>query len=178
MDPVSFSASILTLLITAGNSCQRIHDLMVGISDAPYEIHSQTAKVRCLHQTISNLIRVYDLPDLPPDLKMDSVLRVHIEDFLFEIERINSKVQSKGQMLQKSRGQNIWARVKWLLSDRQMRKFYESLDRWNAIFSQAVSATHLYVDGCSHPSILFDLHDPGLFDTHVTSIFLQYIGHI
>lgn len=146
MDPISFSASILTLLGAAGGSCNFIYRFILDISDAPADIHSHSVKLRCLHHTISNLIRVYEHTDLPLDLHMDPMLRVHIVDFVDEIGKIKAKIESKGRMLEKGRTHHIWARLKWLSSDRQLHKFYDSLDHWNTIFSQAVSVTKLCVN--------------------------------
>lgn len=145
MDPASFSASILALLGAAGGSCKFIYNFILDISDAPADIHSQTVKLRCLHQTISNLIWVYDNPDLPPDLQMDPTLRLHIINFVHEIETIKAKIQSKACALEKGRAHRLWARLKWLSSDRQLHKFYDSSDHWNTIFSQAVSRTKLEI---------------------------------
>ena len=153
MDPASFSASILALLGAAGGSCKFIYNFILDISDAPANIHSQTVKLRCLHQTISSLIQVYDNPDLPPDLQMDPTLRLHIINFVHEIETIKAKIQSKARTLEKGRAHRLWARLKWLSSDRQLRKFYNSSDHWNTIFSQAVSRTKLCVRLRSYPSI-------------------------
>lgn len=143
MDPISFTASVLTLLGAAGGSCKFLYNFILDISDAPDEILSQNVKLRGLHQTILNLIRVYDSGDLPPELALDPALRMNILHFIKEIDIIKSKIQSKGNALGKGRVHLLWERVKWLLSDRQLHKFYSSLDNWNMIFTNAVNATEM-----------------------------------
>jgi hypothetical protein len=143
MDPISFSASLLTLLGAAGGSCKFVYNFILDISDAPSDIHSHTVKLRCLQRTISTLIRVYSHAGLPPDLQIDPTLQMYIVDFVQEIEAIKEKIEERQRSLDRGPARHLWERLKWVSSDRQLHKFYQNLDHWNTIFKQAVDATNL-----------------------------------
>ena len=101
MDPVSAAASLLALLAAAGSTCKFIYNFILNISDAPYKITSQKVKLKCLHQTLSTLIRVYG--ELPPELQVDTDLLWHIRKFTEDVEKIKVKIQSRGSMRDRSR---------------------------------------------------------------------------
>lgn len=143
MDPVSFSASVLTLLAAAGQTCSFVHNFIIDISGAPSEIIDQTVKLQCLQRTISQLIQAYGA--LPSDLQLDPDLIYHLLKFNQEIKQVRTRIQNSSVGLERNRTRHLWERCRWLLSDRQLYKFYKSLDQWNMIFSQAASTIHLWV---------------------------------
>jgi len=145
MDPTSFAASVLALLTAAGASCEFLYNFILDISEAPEEIHVQAIKLQCLHQSISSLIELYEGEDALPELHLDGLLKDHIYKFLDYTHTIKRRVSESSIQLGKGRVHQLRERLSWLLSDRRMRKFYNSLDDWLRIFSTAVQRTQLCV---------------------------------
>ena len=146
MEPVSFTASLLTLLGAAVATCELTYNFILDISHVPDEIRSQAIKLQCLHQSISALLDLYSRDDLPPELEINPFLERNLHIFLDETHEVEVKIQISSKKLDESRTRRLWERVTWLSSDRRLRKFYASLDDWMKIFSTAVSATNLFVN--------------------------------
>lgn len=142
-DPISFTASVLTLLAAAGGSCKFLYNFVLDIQDTPVEIQTQTIKLRCLHQTISNVIRVYD--GLPQEIQLESHVRSDIVGFIEEIENIKTSVHEKDRKLNLGRMHHWKEKLKWLSYDRQITKFYSSLDQWEKVFLSVASTINTYV---------------------------------
>lgn len=85
-DPILVTAGALTLLAAAGSSAKFLYNLVFEIHDAPSEIRSQNTKLRLLHQTVSDVKRVYD--NLPQAVELESRLRTDIIEFIEEIDSI------------------------------------------------------------------------------------------
>ena len=145
MDPVSFVASLLTLLGAAGQTCEFLYNFIHDISELPHEIRSQAVKLQCLHQQFSALVGLYSRDDLPPELRLDPHLEQNLRNFLESVLNIQNRIQNISTRLHESRAHRLRERVAWLSSDRRLRKFYSSLDEWMKIFSTAVSTTQLFV---------------------------------
>ena len=145
MDPVSFAASLLTLLGAAGATCEFVYNFILDISNVPDEIRLQAIKLRCLHQSISTLVSFYRRDDLPPELQLDPFLERNVRNFLDNVRGVEAKFQNSSARLDRSRTCHLLEKLTWLSSDRQLRKFYSSLDDWMIIFSTAVSTTELFV---------------------------------
>jgi hypothetical protein len=145
MEPVSFTASVLTLLAAAGGSCKFLYNFVLDVSDAPSEIYSQNSKLSSLHRTFLGLIQIYESPELPPELQLDSDLHKNLLRFIDAIDAFKTKIQRRGRRLDRNRRHHAWERLIWLSSDRELHKFYSSLDNWDIIFRNAVSGTTMFV---------------------------------
>lgn len=150
MDPISFTASVLTLLAAAGGSCKFLYNFVLDISDAPSEIYSQNIKLRSLHRTFLSLIQFYESPDLPPELQLDSDLRANLLRFIDAIGVFKTRIQKRGRRLDRNRRHHAWERLIWLSSDRELHKFYSSLDSWDTIFRNTASGTTMYAVLCGY----------------------------
>jgi len=74
---------------------------------------------------------------------VDGDIRRNIEEFTREILHIKAKIAGKDTFWKGGRGLQILERLRWLYSDRQLRKFFASLEHWNIVLSQAVLASQL-----------------------------------
>lgn len=142
MDPLSASASVLTLLAAAGSSCGFLHSLVVNISDAPQDIKRQNETLRCLHHTLMHLSQIY--ASLPEEHRLETPLHEWISNFATEVSSIRSKVDDRAKSLQKGqRIRRFQESLRWIPFDRHLRKFFESLDHWNVVFQQACAALQM-----------------------------------
>ncbi|KAH6642480.1 hypothetical protein C7974DRAFT_409034 [Boeremia exigua] len=145
MEPVSSVASILTLLAAAGSTCDFVYNFMLNIREVPEEIHSQAIKLRCLHQSIAALLAIYSHRAISPDLQLGHIFENSFREFLLEVKDLENRIQKSSTLVKSSRTQRVWERLTWLSSDRQLRKFYNSLDDWVRIFSMEVQTTQMSV---------------------------------
>jgi hypothetical protein len=142
MDPISLTASLLTLIAAAGQSCKVITEFVLDIHDAPKEIHAQLVKLQCLQRSFCQLLGVFR--SLPPDFQLGTDLKRELTSFVQDIDNFKEKVKVKGIRLGQGRVQHAWERVKWLANDRDLKKFNQSLDEWDRIFAASASAAQLY----------------------------------
>ncbi|RYN49030.1 hypothetical protein AA0114_g6842 [Alternaria tenuissima] len=141
MDPISFTASLLTLITVAGQSCKVISEFVLDIHDAPKDIYAQSIKLQSLQQSFDYLLSVFSA--LPPDLQLDTVFQQNLVSFTQEIDGFTAKVKEMGIRMGQGRVQHAWERVKWLASDRDLKRFNQSLDHWDRVFAAAAAAAQL-----------------------------------
>jgi hypothetical protein len=144
MDPASFAASVVTLLAAASATSEFVYNFILDIDDVPDEIRSQAVKLQCLNSILSMLMYLYKQNEKDPDFQLDPFLRDHLESFKDEVGILEERLKASSARLEGSRKQRLWARLKWLSSDRELRKFYNKLDEWTKIFMTAVNITQLF----------------------------------
>lgn len=147
MDPISIPASLVTLLAASGSTCRVLHSLILNLKDAPGDIRLQNKKLQCLTGTITCLLQVYNV------LSKDAQLKAHltelephvrgVSDFIQEISSIEAKIQRKKASLSRGRVSHAKESCKWLLFDRQLKKFFDNLEHYNIILSHALWAAQL-----------------------------------
>lgn len=143
METIGLAASILALLIAAEKSCVFIHDVYVDLRDAPKDIRTQATKLDCLALMMRQLGETYK--KLPKEFEIDIWLLHEIEEFDREIGATKAKVKSRLDRIEQGKKQKLKESYKWLLFDKEMKKFFESVDRWSMIISQAATVVQLYV---------------------------------
>ncbi|KAH8725180.1 ankyrin repeat-containing domain protein [Phaeosphaeriaceae sp. PMI808] len=135
MDPVSTTASIITLLGATGGTIKVLYNTLHAIVGAPREIRMQSKTLESFCLTITSLTQVCEtLPDNFP-------LHVNlcgIEEFINEAKKMENRLKTKAARVQCSNIGKLHESCKWLLFDRQLEKFFNSLEHWNIILSQAL----------------------------------------
>jgi hypothetical protein len=144
MEPASFAASILTLIAAAGATTEFVYNFILDIENIPEEIHSQAIKLQCLHQTFSTLMDTYTNDALHAEVQLDPYLQSHLKLFVVAIHDLEKKLRRSSTSLSGGRKQHLWARMKWLSTDRELRKFYDKLDDWMRIFLTAIHTTEMF----------------------------------
>jgi len=141
MDPLSASASVLTLLAIALNSCKFLYNFLLDVRDAPAEICAQRVRLQCISRTFLDLSGIYStLLNHGAD---DALLKQHLSEFLVEIQNIENKLGVRDNGNELGRGQRFRERCRWILRDRRLRTFLSSLEQWDRIIRQAASAVQL-----------------------------------
>lgn len=141
MDPLSASASILTILGAAGGSVKFLHQFILDFKDTPTELRSYSSHLECLHCTITCLMQVYD--NLPPTFRLDARIAGWAAEFMEETTAVRSILEKKVVSMSEGRGQRVRESLRWMLFDRKVRKFFASLEHWNMIFSHAAAASQM-----------------------------------
>ncbi|KAF2821773.1 hypothetical protein CC86DRAFT_373556 [Ophiobolus disseminans] len=77
------------------------------------------------------------------EFQLDPFFAGHLQSFKEEIHDLRERLKASSTKLNGSRKQHLWVRLKWLSSDRELRKFYSKLDDWMKIFLTAVHTTEL-----------------------------------
>jgi hypothetical protein len=155
MEPASFAASILTLLAAAGAASEFVYNFILDIDDIPEEIHSQAIKIQCLHGTFTSLINMYTHDTQLSEVQLDPFFQAHLESFMSEIHALETKLRRSSTKMSSSRKQQVWAKLKWLSSDRKLRKFYSKLDDWMRVFLTALHTTEMF--NITAPTLEVDL---------------------
>lgn len=141
MEPVGATASMLTLLAAAGQSCKFLYTLSVDLSEAPKDIQNQAVKLQSFDLTVQQLLKAYE--KLPPEFEVDARLRAEIARFESEVTSMRIKIERKLDASRQSRKHQFRESCKWLLFDRQMTKFLQSADHWSLIMSHAAMTAQM-----------------------------------
>jgi len=140
MDPISVSASIITLLAAASSCCNFVHKVIINVADAPHDIRIHIKKLECLQGTLTCLVEIH--PRLPPGFELAENLRDGIKEFAQDMCSLHMRVQAKIHSMEHGKGRRIRESCTWLF-DRHMRRSLDSLDHWHIILSQAASAAQM-----------------------------------
>ena len=141
MEPIGGTASVLTLLAAAGGTCKFLYSTFSDLADAPRNIQACNAKLRRLDMSVQRLLQAYQ--KLPPDFALDEQLWDEFTRFKKEIDSFKTTIEAKGAKVKKSRRQAVRESCKWLLFDRHLTRFSESLDHWNQFLCQTAQATQV-----------------------------------
>lgn len=140
MDPHLTAASVLTVLGAAGGTCKVLYNLILDLKDAPSDIRRQNKKLQHLHENISCLLQVCN--ELPTDLQLVTHLN-GVHEFFQDMRSISLDLEHKKIGLNHGRAGRVKEICKWLLFDRQLKKFFQNLEHYNIIFSHALWAAQL-----------------------------------
>jgi len=158
MDPVGGAASILTLLNATGATCKLLHTIVFNLKEASHDIRTQNEKLQCLHQTITQLAEIFT--KLPAENQTGAPWHEWAAKFAIEVASIKVKIEKKTNSLANARfGTRFQEGCQWILFDRQLKRFYSSLEHWNIIFFQAVTVSQLSVY-CHSTTIVHSLSCP------------------
>jgi hypothetical protein len=141
MDPISTSASILTLLGAAAGTCKVLYALILDLKDAPKDIRWQNGKLQRLQENITCLLKICD--KLPGKLHL-AISFDGVQEFIQEINNINVDIEKRRNSLDDGKAARIKGVCKWLLFDRHLRRFFDNLEHYNMIFGHAIAAAQLY----------------------------------
>jgi hypothetical protein len=141
MEVVGGTASILTLLGAAGGACKFIYKVSLYLNDSPRDIKVQNARLRRLDMTIHHLIEIYR--KLPQAFQVDAELLKDLGSFKDDITSLKTKIESSLSKSNRGRRRAVKESCRWLLFDRQMEQFAESLDHWDKVLSQMGQAAQM-----------------------------------
>ncbi|KAF7674549.1 hypothetical protein GT037_007309 [Alternaria burnsii] len=150
MDPISTAASVLTLLGAAAGTIKFIHDKINSIVDAPDDIKRQSERLGHLSITLASVVHACE--QLPDDCQLTVELR-GIGELIEVAKSLKAKLITRESRMKKNNFDKIYESCKWLLADRQIKRFFDSLDQWNTILLQTlgviqVLVNHLPFDPC------------------------------
>ncbi|KAA8620506.1 hypothetical protein PtrSN002B_010282 [Pyrenophora tritici-repentis] len=150
MDPISTAASVVTLLGAAAGTIKVIHDTINSIIDAPKDIQRQSERLRCLSITLAGVVQT--CKQLPDDCQLNLEL-CGIDGFIQDAILLEVQLKARGTRMIGSSLGKVHESCKWLLFDRQLKRFFESLDQWNTILLQTLGVIQMLV-------ILFSVRSP------------------
>ena len=140
MDPLSASASVLTILGAAGGTCKILYDLIVDFKDAPEDMKWQNRKLQRLQENLICLLKTCD--KLPNELQLATHFDGMLE-FVQQINVINVDIERRTTSLSRGKTARVKEIGKWLLQDRHLKRFFDNLEHYNTILSHAISAAQL-----------------------------------
>ncbi|CAG5165756.1 uncharacterized protein ALTATR162_LOCUS6835 [Alternaria atra] len=156
MDPVSTIASVITLVGATGGTIKVIHDTITSIKDAPKDIRRQCKRLECLCVTLNSIVRTCQ--HLPDDCQVDIDL-CGIEEFIEEAQVLEANLSDRRTRVAGRNIAKLHESCKWLLFDRQLKRFFESLDQWDSVLPQALLVVQIALSNriLTHTSSLISL---------------------
>lgn len=142
MDPISSAASVITLLGAAAGTIKVIHDAVNSIIDAPRDIRTQSERLGFLSITLASIVQT--CKQLPGDCQLDLEL-CGIGELVKDAILLEGKLSARGTRMVRSSLGRVHESCKWLLFDRQLKRFFEYLDQWNTILSQVFLVAQMFV---------------------------------
>jgi hypothetical protein len=142
MDPLSVTASAITLLGAAGGTIKVVYNAISTFKDAPREIKAHSKSLESFCFTIDNLkLACEQIPNEFP-LNLD---RCGLEELTQEARVLEKKLKTKSARVTANNVGRWHEGCKWLLFDLQTKKFFKSLDTWNIVLFQALWTAQMLV---------------------------------
>ena len=143
MDPISTAASVLTLLGAAAGTIKFIHDTINSIINAPDDIKRQSERLGYLSITLVSVVHACE--QLPDDCQLNVELR-GIGELIKNAKSLKAKLITRENRIEKNNFGKVYESCRWLLADRQFKRFFESLDQWNTILLQTLGVIQVLVN--------------------------------
>lgn len=139
MDPVSVTASIISITDFACKSCQALLSFFRGISKAKKDILKFCRTLQSLDSTLQCIRSLCVNPDIQPHLTEN--LKLGLDECLSVLEAANKKCQKAQNLLREGRMQSSWARIRWYASaEHWLDDFFVHIQTYHMVFSLELSA--------------------------------------
>ena len=134
MDPLSATASAITVVGLLSQSCLFVFDFLRNISDATFVIKNHYLALQALH---ADLRKIQDLHTKSPSLiELTPQFSILLPEILADFTTIEAKLRKIRAKLGQGKGTKAWAKVTWSLSSEQwLHKFLGRVQTYHAIFS-------------------------------------------
>ena len=143
MDPISATASMITIVEVACKSCHALHDFLRGISEAPDDIKQHRATLRSLKSTLHCMQSLIADPTVGQHLLRN--VGTSLEECSMDLQSVDAKCRKAQGAMQRGKMRNGVTRVRWYLSgEHSLEKFFARLQRWYTIFSLEMSTIQMY----------------------------------
>lgn len=142
MDPVSATASMITLVEVACKSCHALHDFFRGISEAPDDIKQYCAILRSLKSTFQCMRSLIADPTVGQHLLRN--VGTSLEECSVDLQSVDAKCRKAQEAMQRGKVRNSVTRIGWYLSgEHSLEKFFARIQRWYTIFSLEMSSLQM-----------------------------------
>lgn len=142
MDPLSITASVLTLVATAGHSCVYVSSLIKHTSNAPDDIKRQCVAIDALSATFGRLGTL--LTTIPASVQINAEFAQHLNNFIIEVKEVEHLTNGANELISRRGVGSTRARVKWALGgEKRWRAFIENMALWNTIFSNELQTIQM-----------------------------------
>ena len=134
MDPLSVTASAVTVAGLLSQSCLFVSDFLRNFSDASFDIKNHHLALQALH---ADLRKIQDLHTKNPSIvELTPEFSVLVPEMLADFTTVEAKLRKIRGKLRESKGSKAWARLTWSLSSEQwLEKFLSRVHTYHAIFS-------------------------------------------
>lgn len=133
-DPLSVTASTLTVVGFAAQSCQLLSNFFYSFYDAPKDLQHHIAALHALRSTFAGIATLEkEIPDtscFTPDFC------VRLRDCILDFQVTERRLKSLCTHLEEGSVRRIWTRVKWSSIDQtKIKKFLARVESYHATFS-------------------------------------------
>lgn len=156
MDPLSVTASAVTVIELLSQSCLFLCDFLRNFCDAPVNVKHHHMALQALY---AGLRKVQDLHTKNPStVELSPEFSALVPEWLADFVAVEAKLRKIRDRLGEGRGTRSWARVTWALSSEQwLEKFLKRVHVYHAVFSSELMLVLMSV-----LSIGFWIHELGL----------------
>ena len=132
MDPLSITASAITVVSLLSQSCLSVFDFLQRCSNAPVDIKTHHLAIQALH---ADLRKIQDLHTKNPlIIELSPELSALIPEILADFLTVETKLRKLRTKFGQGRGTKVWARVTWSLSSEQrLGKFLDRAQIYHAV---------------------------------------------
>ena len=138
MDPLSVTASAVTVIGLLSQSCFFVSGFLQNLCDAPVDIKNHHIALRALY---AGLRKIQDLHTKNPSIvEFTPEFSALVLEWLTDFVTIEAKLRVLREKIGEGKGTRAWARVTWSLSsERWLGKFLNRVQTYHAIFSSELT---------------------------------------
>ena len=134
MEPLSITASVVTLLAVACTSCQSIHSFLGGFADAPHDIKRNCAALQSLKSTL------HCIQSLPAEFEIGQYftenLKARLEECMTDLCVVETRVHKAQGQIRKGKLRKTWMRLRWSVSDEHwLGRFFARVQTYQTVFA-------------------------------------------
>ena len=134
MDPISTTASIISITGLACHSCQALISFFHGISEARGDILHFCSTLQSLDSILQSIKSLCIDARIKQHITLN--LTVCLEKCASEVQLVDAKCQKAQKLIQRGPLHSSWARLRWYLSaEHWLKKFFARVQTYHAILS-------------------------------------------
>ena len=153
MDPLSITASAITVVGLLSQSCLSVFDFLQRCSDAPVDIKIHHLALQALH---ADLRKIQDLHAKNPSiLELSPEFSALVPELLADFLAVETKLRKIRAKFDQGKGTKLWARVTWSLSSEQwLGKFLDRVQIYQTVFTSELML--VYTSVSSHCPLIWE----------------------
>ena len=134
-DPLSITASVLTVVACAAQSCDGLCRFLRSISEVSEDIQHHIAALQALQSTFAGIAALER--DIPIRAFIKPAFKVRLNECMLDLQEMEKLVKSFHIQLEEGRVRRMWTRVRWssLSHNHKLQKYLSRIESYHTTFS-------------------------------------------
>ena len=134
-DPLSTTASILTVAGFAAKSCECIYNALKLFSDAPKDLQHHINAVQSLQSILADIAALEK--DLPNSAIITPDLKARLQACTLDLQAVETLAKSFHSRLGEGRARRTWAKIRWSSMDQRqaLKRHLGRIESYHRTFS-------------------------------------------